>query len=126
MKQKLIFGFAGLLFVAYYSWLIFGSGDWFFPHSKNAPNRVALLKIREGIHLGDGYESVLRSYWQHAPCDLRLSAGSSQAWSVSMPYEFGARDWVLIIQFTEGKVSAVRVRTSDGPPPNGAPADLGG
>jgi hypothetical protein len=126
MKQKLILGLIGLLLVAYFSWLIFGSGDWFFPHSKNAPNRVAMLKIRERINLGDGYESVLRSYWQHASSDLMLYAGSPQTWTVSMPNEFGARNWVLFIEFAEGKVSAVKVRTSDGPPPNGAPADVGG
>jgi hypothetical protein len=126
MKQKKILGLAGLLLVAYYSWLIFGSGDWFFTHSKNAPNRVAMLKIREGIQLGDGYESVLKNYWQHAPTDLSLFAGSSETWTVSTPLELGARNWVLFIQFAEGKVSAVKVRRSDGPPPYDGPADVGG
>ena len=126
MKQKLILVFAGLLMVAYFAWLIFGSGDWFFPHSKNAPNRVAILKIREEVHLGDGYESVLRSYWQYATRDLTLYAGSPQTWTVSMPTEFGARNWVLFIEFVEGKVSGLKVRVSDGLPPNGGPADVGG
>ena len=85
MKQKLILVFAGLLMVAYFAWLIFGSGDWFFPHSKNAPNRVAILKIREEVHLGDGYESVLRSYWQHAPSDLLLCGESPNLDSLYAP-----------------------------------------
>ncbi|MCM3872563.1 MAG: hypothetical protein ND895_17915 [Pyrinomonadaceae bacterium] len=85
-----------------------------------------MLKIREEIHLGYSYESALRSYWLHAPKDLRLDAGSSKTWTVSMPGEFAARDWVLWVEFADGKVSAVRVRTSDGPPPTDAPADVGG
>jgi len=32
------------------------------------------------------------------------------------PVNFPARDWVLWVEFADGKVSAVRVRTSDGPP----------
>lgn len=52
MKQKHVLGLAGLLLVAYFFWLIFASGLWFFTHAKNAPNRVAMLKIRELINLG--------------------------------------------------------------------------
>ena len=128
MKQKniLVFVFAGLLIAAYFAWLIFGSGDWFFPHAKNAPNRVALLKIREAIHPGDRYENVLKSYWQHASRDLILYAWSPQAWTVTMPHEFGARDWVLFIEFADGKVSAFKIRTSDGLPPSSGPPDVGG
>ena len=126
MKHKRIFTFAGLLLIAYFSWLSFFSGDFFFPHSKNHPNRVAMLKIREDIHLGAGYENVLKSYWQHASRDLRLYSGSPETWTVSMPHELGARNWVLFIEFAEGKVSGMKVRTSDGPHAHGAPPDVGG
>jgi hypothetical protein len=125
-NRKLIFSLVGFLVLAYYSWLIFGSGDWFFPHSKNASNRAAMIKIRDEIHLGDGYENVLRSYWLYAPKDLRLDTGSPKTWTVSMPHEFSAGDWVLWVEFADGKVSAVRVRTSDGPAPSDAPADVKG
>lgn len=123
-QQKLIFISAGLLLVAYYSWLLFGSGDWFFTHSKNTPNRAALLKMREEIQIGDGYEAVLKSFWQHTTRDLRLDAGGPQTWTVSMPYELAARNWVMYVEFSNGKVSALKVRTSDGPRPHDAPADV--
>jgi hypothetical protein len=125
-NQKLIFSIVGFLLLAYYSWLIFGSGDWILTHSTNTQKREAMLKVREEIHIGDGYESALRSYWLHGSKDLRLDAGSPKTWTVSMPREFPARDWVLWVEFADGKVSAVRVRTSDGPPPSDAPADVGG
>ncbi len=124
--QKLILGVAGLFLVAYFSWLVFGSGDWFITHSRNASNRASLLKIRDYIHVGDGYESALKSFWQLASKDLRLSAESPQIWAVSMPSEIGATNWVLYVEFRDGKVSAVKVRTSDGPHPTDAPENVGG
>ena len=126
MQQKTILRVAALLILAYYSWLLFGSGDWFFTHSKNAPNRVALIGIREEIKLGNGYEAVLKSYWWKKSKDLTLYAGCPQIWTVSMPHELGASNWVLYIEFSDERVSAVRVRTSDGPTPSGAPVDVGG
>ena len=126
MQQKTILSVAGLLIIAYYSWLLFGSGDWFFTHSKNAPSRVALIGIREEIKLGNDYEAILKSYWRQKSKDLTLHTGSPQIWTVSMPYELGATNWVLYIEFSEGRVSALRVRTSDGPAPSGAPVDVGG
>jgi hypothetical protein len=124
-KQKLTLSLVAFLLLAYYSWLVFGSGDWFFTHAKNTSNRAALLKIREDIHIGDDYESALRSYWQHSSKDLRLDAGSSQTWTVSMPLELGATDWVLYVEFSDSKVSAVKVRTTNGPRPRDAPSDDG-
>ena len=124
-KQKFIITFVAALLVAYYAWWIFGSGDWFYTHARNASNRTAILKIREELRVGDGYDQTLRTYWQYAPKDLRLDSGSSQTWSVSMPSEIGARDWVMYLNFSDGKVSGIRVRTSDGPPPSDAPEDVG-
>src|SRR5688500_19689696 len=126
MQQKTILRVAALLILAYYSWLLFGSGDWFFTHSKNAPNRVALMGIREEIKLGNGYEAVLKSYWRNKSKDLTLHAGSPQIWTVSMPHELAASNWVLYIKFNDERVSAVRVRTSDGPTPSSATEDVDG
>jgi hypothetical protein len=44
----------------------------------NASNRAALLKIREEIRVGDGYEKTLKTHWQYASPDLRLYSGSPQ------------------------------------------------
>ena len=124
MKQRSVIGFILVVVLAYYPWLIFASGDWFRTHHQNACNRAALLKIREDLRLGDGYEMVLRRYWQHASDDLTLYSGNPRGWSVSMPLEFGATDWALLLEFTNGKLSAIKIRTADGPYPPDAPADI--
>lgn len=125
-KQKFIISLISALVLAFYAWWIFVSGDWFYTHGRNAPNRAAILKMREELRVGDGYEKALRIYWQHAPKDLRLDSGSPETWTVSMPFEIGASDWVLYLDFSDSKISAIRVRTSDGPRPSAAPEDVGG
>ncbi|MEK6283788.1 MAG: hypothetical protein AABN95_25815 [Acidobacteriota bacterium] len=127
MKQRnLILVLIFALIATIYGWWIFASGEWFYTHGLNASNRAALLKIREKISVGDGYEQVLKIYWQDASPDLRLNSGSPKVWSISMPWEVGAGDWVLYLDFSDDKVSAIKVRTSDGPRPGKAPDDLGG
>ena len=125
-RRKFIVGLIVVLVGTFYGWWILASGEWFYTHGGNASNRAALLKIREQLSVGDGYEKTLKTYWQYASPDLRLYSGSPQMWSISMPSEFGASDWVLYLDFSDGKVSAIRVRTSDGPRPSAAPNDLGG
>jgi len=115
-----------VLVVVTYGWWILASGEWFYTHRANAPNRAALLKIRNEIRIGDGYEKALNTYWQNASEDLRLYSGSPEIWSISMPSELGASEWVLHLDFKEGKVSGIKVRTSDGPHPPDAPEDLSG
>jgi hypothetical protein len=46
-------------------------------------------------------------------------------WSAAAPLEFGAGNWVVLIEFQGEHVSALRVRTADGVHhhPTGAPAD---
>jgi hypothetical protein len=121
---RYVIGIVVVLITAYYCWLIFGSGDFFFSHARNALNRAAILKMRDELRPGDGYEKVLRSYWQHTSSDLQLYSGSPKSWSVSTPYQIGAREWVLRLDFTNGKLSAIRVRTADGPRPDDAPEDI--
>lgn len=117
--------FIAAFVLAYYAWLIFGSGDWFHTHGGNASNRAAIFRIREELRVGDDYEKVLRIYWQYAADELRLYSGCPQTWTVSMPPELGASQWVLFLDFSDGKVSAIKVRTSEGPPPSDGPEDVG-
>jgi len=112
-----------VLAVGYYGWWIFASGDVFHSSKRNEPNRVALLQLYEAIGIGESYSEALSAYWQHRTDDLRLSAEKSSAWSVRMPLEFGASDWTLLVEFQDGRVSAVRVRMSDGPSPKDGPTD---
>ncbi len=125
-RSNLIAGAFAALVAGYFIWWVFLTPDFVTWHRFNAENRTSLLKVRESIRLGDGYEDVLRAYWQHASSELRLVPVSPKTWSVSMPHEILAMDWVMYIDFSNGKVSAIKVRTSDGPPPPGAPADISG
>jgi hypothetical protein len=118
---------AGVAFVValYYGWWIFWSGDNFRRHSANAPNRQAILQLYSGVAVGADRETVLQEYWSRRTHDLRLDVDNPDRWLVSMPGEFGASDWTLIVEFHAGKVSALRVRTADGPRPQDGPTDKG-
>ena len=55
----------------------------------------------------------------------RVDQVDDDRWYGSTPLEFDATNWVLCIEFTAGRVSALRIRTADGDwdhPPE-APAD---
>jgi hypothetical protein len=45
---------------------------------------------------------------------LQFHRGHEERWSGATPSEFGAGNWVLVIEFQGGQVSALRVRTADG------------
>ena len=111
------------LAAAYYGWWFFASGDVFHSFTRNAPNRAVLLQVYEAVSVGASHSEVLSAYWQRRTDDLRLFADRPTDWIVTIPLEFGASDWKLLIEFQDGRVSAVRVRTSDGPPPKDGPKD---
>ena len=108
--------------------IVWVRGFWFSEvfrtHKANEPHRRALLEIRDAIAIGASYSEVLKAYWQHRTDSLRLFADRPTDWTITMPMEFGASDWKLGIEFQDGKVSAVRVRTADGPPPKDGPKDI--
>ncbi len=56
---------------------------------------------------------------------LTLHEDSSAEWNIEAPTEFGAKHWVLYIEFKDSRVAALRVRTADSKNehPNGAPSD---
>ena len=107
----------------YYGWWLFVSGDVFQLPKRNAPNRAGLLQVYDAIRVGASHSEVLSAYWQHRTDSLRLSADTPAVWVIEMPLEFGASDWTLRIEFQDERVSAVRVRTSNGPPPDDGPKD---
>jgi hypothetical protein len=125
-RQSYITGAVIIAVVAYYSWWMFWSGDNFRLHSANAGNRAGILRLYLAVGLGDDPGKVLQTYWSLRTEDLRLDVDSPGRWSVTMPGEFGASDWTLVLEFRDGRVSAVRVRTADGPQPSEAPRDKGG
>jgi hypothetical protein len=110
----------------YYAWLFLLSGDFFISHSNNESDRQELLRIRNDLSLGDGYEKVLQNIWAKKACSrLRLNAHSAEEWSITMTPETFATDWQMYIKFKEHKVAGFKIRTSDGPKPSHAPEDIG-
>jgi hypothetical protein len=95
----------------------------FRTHKSNEPHRKALVEIHHAVAIGASHADVLAAYWQHQTDSLRLFAGSPTSWSITMPLELGASDWNLLFEFKDNRVVAVRVRTSDGPPPRDGPKD---
>lgn len=112
-----------LLVMACIMWFLFLEAFRF--HGANQSNRDALVTIHSALNPGDSYATVLTTYWKDRTGELRISTESPTEWVVSMPMEFGASDWRLVITFDEAtrKVTAIRVRTSDGPAPKDGPRD---
>lgn len=107
--------------------VVWVKGFWFTEvfrtHKSNELHRTALLQIRDEISVGSSHADVLAAYWEHRTDALRLDAENPTTWGIRMPLELGASDWRLFIEFENGRVAAVRVRTSDGPPPKDGPKD---
>lgn len=107
--------------------IVWVKGFWFTEvfrtHKSNEPHRTALLQIQDAVALGASHAEVLAVYWQHRTDSLRLFADRPTGWVITMPLEFGASDLKLLVEFQDDRVSAVRVRTSDGPPPKDGPKD---
>jgi hypothetical protein len=122
-RSHVIVSVVAVLAAVYYGWWFFASGEVFHSSRRNAPNRAALRQVYEAVPVGALYAEVLAAYWQHRSDDLRLFADRPTEWAITMPVEFGASDWKLSLEFQEGRVSAIRIRTSDGPPPKDGPKD---
>ena len=111
------------VFLVAFGWWFLFSGHVFHAHRSNAPQRNAILRLHEEINLGAFPVEVENAFRLYGTPKLAMLTNETSAWRVRMPMEFGAGDWWLIIEFCHGQVSAMRVRTSDGPPPKDGPAD---
>jgi len=97
---------------------------WFLRNQLVNPlNRAALLSLQMGLEPGQPAEVVREKFRAIGNAALRLHENSPRDWFVRMPMEWGGSDWLLLVEFTDGKVSAIRVRNSDGVQPAGAPQD---
>ena len=100
------------------------AATWFLRNqSMNQLNRTTLLSLRLGLELGQTSEVVRAKVRATSNAALRLHENSPTGWFVRMPLEWGGSDWLLRIEFKDGKVSAIRVRNSDGEQPVGSPPD---
>jgi hypothetical protein len=91
-------------------------------HERNAPNRAALLAIHTNVVVGAPEAEAKGLIERFSTPQLKLGSDSEHI-RVWMPFEVGAGDWCLQIHLSNGVVSAVQMRTSDGPAPVAGPAD---
>lgn len=61
-----------------------------------------------------------------APSDLRRVKQAGGAFLVSTPFRFGAKNWVLSLETTSDRLTAIRFRTEDSlkERPTNAPSDV--
>jgi hypothetical protein len=84
---------------------------------------VALIRALEHAVTA---EDVTRTFDNSEHRMLTLERVSGQLWLVTTPYEFGAKNWYLYLDFERSVLVALRVRTEDSAdvhPPD-APADV--
>lgn len=126
MKRILLFlAFAAACVgIGYFGWSAF-----FKSRMLNSSSKTAFAEIHRRIQLGDsaaGVQAVVNEL-KTGGIALRTNV-FLDTWEVSMPWEFGATDWALFIQYgPEQTVSAVALRTSDGlhSKPKNSPSDKG-
>ena len=86
--------------------------------------RAQVLALYGELHVGSTRTDLQRLMQSGRYPDLTLDARDTQKWFAEAPYEFGAGNWVLVIEFDNGRVTALRIRTADSyekPPPKAPP-----
>jgi hypothetical protein len=103
--------------------------EWFknLSGSNRDRNQRELLTLHEALALGITQQEVRVLVKQPAFTHLKLFGDSAHSvWWIQTPLEFGAQNWTLGLQFTDGRLTATRVRMEDGDfHPTGAPRDRG-
>jgi hypothetical protein len=92
-------------------------------------NRTELIQLHDqvavGVSAADAAQVLDRFRSSHL--ELHHAKPGAPQWHISTPSEFGATNWTMDVQFSDGRISATRVRTDDGEHrrPSEAPADRG-
>jgi hypothetical protein len=83
--------------------------------------------LYDSLHPGMTQAQVRSVMERGAISSLRLIQDANGRWSAEAPYEFGAGNWILHIEFWRDQVSTLRIRTADGmhDHPTEAPPDKG-
>jgi hypothetical protein len=113
--------------------LIVGVFDWDRQASllrlNHHRNRAELIRLHDQIDVGMSAAQASQVLERFRSSHLRLDHARPEAspWYISTPLEIGATNWTLDVQFSDGRISATRVRTEDGEHrrPTGAPPDRG-
>jgi len=121
-KQKIFNGIvlAIILYIAIFE--IFG----FRTILLNRENKKALAIIMNELKIGDSKEQVKNVFYEYKTKTLKLMDDRENSWLIEMPFEFGASDWILWIEFDENdKIVSLKMRTSDSKKlkPKGVPGD---
>jgi hypothetical protein len=83
-------------------------------HQRNQPARDALTSVMNALTIGDLREPAQRTVESRLRPELRFDRSHPHLWTVRMPFETRATDWMVLIDFEQDRVSGVRMRTSDG------------
>jgi hypothetical protein len=124
MTKKLFWigGFVGAVMFASIALLAWMNHMIAEAHERNAPNRAALLAIHTNVVVGASEAEAKSLIERFSTPQLNLGSDSEHI-RVWMPFEVGAGDWCLQIRLSSGFVSAIQMRTSDGPAPADGPPD---
>lgn len=79
----------------------------------NIENKKALIAIMDNLEVGVQREKVRDIFRQYRTKGLELIDQKETTWLIRMPYEFGARDWVLWIEFDDKGITNLKIRLSD-------------
>jgi hypothetical protein len=77
-------------------------------------NRGEVLALYQAVQPGMAGSVVEEERSSGRYPHLTFHGGKSTGWFVSTPLEFGAKNWVLLVDVVDGRVTTVRIRTEDG------------
>ena len=100
-------------------------GFWFTEvfttHAKNEGNREVLNSLDASIEIGDSHINVLNKYWNLPEHGMRIYVNSPEEWSITMPREIAATNWIMVLRFADSRLSEVEIRNAEGSFPADAP-----
>ncbi len=88
----------------------------------NKDNRDAMLTIYNKSSIGMSTEEFLRIFLENKSFNLNINKYSDE-YTISMPVEFGAEDWLMFVYTKDNKITELKIRTLDGPKPDDGPED---
>ena len=113
---------SGILLSLLLLWCLSG-WDGLTTRRERAESRASIRAIFEDLELGQAKDAVEALVARYPNLHVRSDEESLEA---DTPIEFGAKNWILTLQFQEGVLVEGRIRTRDSAfyhPPD-APADL--
>lgn len=92
---------------------------------RNRATKPHLAQVMAQLSVGMPQDRVEAAVAAVGDPRLRVRKGAADQWTVEMPPEFGAKDWILWVDLRESRVARLRMRVSDSIDrhPEGAPAD---